>query len=261
MGSEKRITMSDAYRIYTGHRFGRTILSTLFICTVVMLFISFISGAVMTDELKELYTSYIMFSEVEIKPSYPIYCLVYILGMTSSALGVMAWVTVFLKKLANTDICDKNAPGGKYLATVKGGNATFAKAHIMLTAEPLISAFILFFIQNVLLFLYTNLIWGESFSGYLPEIVENMVIFASVLLIPSAVSNVCELINYRINRIVVTAVLFPVSTVLSASVSGGSIIAGFVSLLLLAASEYMIIRKHINGDAVETGKVPGEVTV
>lgn len=263
MGSEKRVSFSDAYRIYTGHRFGRTILGTLFICTVLMMFISIISRAAMNNELQDLYTSYSLFSDVKIKLSYQIYCLFYILGINSAVLSILAWVTVFIKKLANTDICDKKAPGGKYLATVKGGRTTFAKAHIMVTAEPLISAFILFFVQCILLFLYVGMIWGETFSAYISSMKEDIASFVGIILIPSAVSNLCELIYYRINRIVLTAVLFPMTTFLSAVLAGGNSAALIaVSFVILIASEYMILKKKsCNTDDVPDRKNTGEGVV
>ena len=240
----KDISLSDAYRIYTGHRFGRSVLSAVLLALIFSVAVAFILTLVMLKHYP-LNGSF----------DYRWHIFVYSLLTSGTGLYFIAWLIIYMKRLGSVDAYDRNAAGGKYLCTVKGRASTFAKAHIMMTAEQVLIVFLLMlfaFFDNIFIYrdswdYYAHDRRAPLDFDFILEISTDIPIRAAALIFISiAVTNLCLLHPNRNNRIILTAVLFPLTTLLSIAFvmdGGNRVLHLLLSAALLAASEYVLIKK------------------
>ena len=247
--NKDKVSVWDAYRIYNGKGFLKSVLRTLLIGAVVLA-----AASVMLTIITIL--------DAGAPTEFDVYFTAYA-AMTSP---VILWFLILVKKLSSLDRSDKNAPGGKYFCTVKGRAATFAKAHILTTAESVFTVFIICLIYALgYMINYTDSIRKIAPSYQIPaEDIFFMVIVPWIYiwiyicictLLPLALSNFFELMPYRNHKSVVIITVFiavpvilfalQVKVVNTAEFEAVTQIVGtLLWIILLIVSEYLIIKKH-----------------
>ncbi|MBQ4486512.1 MAG: hypothetical protein II936_05855 [Oscillospiraceae bacterium] len=256
--NKDKVSVWDAYRIYNGKGFLKSVLRTLLIGAVVLAAASSILA---------------LFEVIELDNGSMIDFGSYLYENTLVFGAALPWFLLLVRKLGNSDRSDKNAPGGKYFCTVKGRGDTFAKAHILTTAESVFTVFIICLIYALgYMINYTDSIRKIDPSYQIPaEDIYYMLIVPSIYvcicaLLPLALSNLIELLPYRSYRtaLIFTAFLYvpfillalqalQVKIVNTAEFEAVTQIVGtLLWIILLIVSEYLVIRKHSSGIADDT---------
>ena len=228
----------DAYRIYTGHRFSRSMLSSLLIVfgltavfTLIWTIRDMISvitnGLSLDDWLDWISTNNIM--------------------LALDFMWFFGLITVVPKRLVNLDMCDKLAPGGKFFCTLPDSRNSNKRAHILMTAECVIMVFILCTINTVTLTILSVTKWGVAPSEMIfDEILYSLGRISSLALFPLAAANLCELMPHRIQRLVLTflAMLFTSLSVYAYFYDRQDVPIFFVGAVLLPISEFILLKKR-----------------
>ncbi|MBQ3918075.1 MAG: hypothetical protein II695_00235 [Oscillospiraceae bacterium] len=228
----------DAYRIYTGHRFSRSLLSSLLIVfglTAVFTLIWTVrdtisvitNGLSLDDWLDWISTNNIM--------------------LALDFMWFFGLITVVPKRLVNLDMCDKLAPGGKFFCTLPDSRNSLKRAHILMTAECVIMVFILCTINTVTLTILSVTKWGVAPSEMIfGEILYSLGLISRLALFPLAAANLCELMPRRIQRLVLTflAMLFTSLSVSAYLYDMQDVPIFFVGAVLLPVSEYILLKKQ-----------------
>ncbi len=227
-----------AYRIYTGHRFSRSLLSSLLIVfglTAVFTLIWTVrdtisvitNGLSLDDWLDWISTNNIM--------------------LALDFMWFFGLITVVPKRLVNLDMCDKLAPGGKFFCTLPDSRNSLKRAHILMTAEGVIMVFILCTINTVTLTILSVTKWGVAPSEMIfGEILYSLGLISNFALFPLAAANLCELMPRRIQRLVLTflAMLFTSLSVSAYLNDMQTVPIFFVGAVLLPVSEYILLKKR-----------------
>ena len=251
--NKDKVSVWDAYRIYNGKGFLKSVLRTLLIGAVVLA-----AASVMLTIITIL--------DAGDPTEFDVYFTAYA-AMTSP---VILWFLILVKKLSSLDRSDKNAPGGKYFCTVKGKAATFAKAHILTTAESVFTVSIICLIDALgYMISYTDSIRKIAPSYQIPaEDIYYMLIVPWIYmcictLLPLALSNFFELMPYRNHKSVVIITVFiavpvilialQVKIVNTAEFEAVTQIFGtLLWIILLIVSEYLIIKRKTADISDET---------
>ena len=245
--NKDKVSVWDAYRIYNGKGFLKSVLRTLLIGAVVLAAASGMLAALevitldngsMGDFGGYFYENTLVFG------------------------AALPWFLLLIKKIGNSDRSDKNAPGGKYFCTVKGRGDTFAKAHILTAAESVCTVFIICLIYALSYWIsFIDSIRMIDPSYQIPaEDIYYMLIVPSIYvsicaLVPLALADLMELLPYRSYRSALIFAIFLFVPIILLVLQGKilnsalgetltQITGTLLWIILLIVSEYLIIKKH-----------------
>ena len=229
----------DAYRIFTGRRFSRSLLSNMLI--IVILTAVFTLLLTVRDILSVVTDTDLNFDDWRD---------VIAINSVMAALELMwffGWSITYLKKLVNLDMSDKLSPGGKFFCTIPDSRRSYMSAHILSNAGTLITILTLSIISIVGLTLSGVYFWeAEPAEMLVSNIRDNTQWLGAFGFSPLIAANLCELISRTIPRIVAAAVAMPFASLSVTASAPDELVLPvlIICIVLFAASEYILMKKR-----------------